>query len=60
VGHLMRLVVLAQNSTGQSSATSAQTAAVQAKKSRRGWQAFKRYRTTSRLALLRVAGPVRR
>jgi parallel beta-helix repeat protein len=60
VGHLMRLVVLAQNSMGQASATSGQTAAVQPKKSRRGWQAFKRYRTTSRLALLRVAGPVRR
>jgi hypothetical protein len=60
VGHMMRLVVVAQNSMGQASATSGQTAAVQTKKSRRSWQAFKRYRTTRRLALLRVAGPVRR
>lgn len=60
LGHMMRLVVQAQNSMGQASATSTQSAVVQVKKSRRGWQAFTRNRTTSRLALLRLVRPFHR
>jgi hypothetical protein len=53
--------VRAQNSAGGASATSAQSAVVQAKKGRKGAvRTFKSYRLQSRRALHRLAHTVRR
>jgi parallel beta-helix repeat protein len=62
VGYTLRVVVRAQNSAGGASATSAQSAVVQARKGRKGAvRSFnKSYRLQSRRALHRLAGTVHR
>ncbi|HEX3268492.1 MAG TPA: right-handed parallel beta-helix repeat-containing protein [Gaiellaceae bacterium] len=61
VGYTLRVVVRAQNSAGSPSATSAQTAVVQADKGRKGAvRTFKSSRLQSRRALHRLARTVHR
>ena len=61
VGYTLRVVVKAQNSAGSASATSAQSAVVQAKRVRKGAvRTFKSYRVQSRRSLHRLARTIHR
>jgi hypothetical protein len=61
VGYTLRVVVKAQNAAGSASATSAQSAVVQAKKVRKGAvRTFKSFRVQSRRALHRLAHTIHR